>query len=100
MKSSYQVIYWRDIPAQVRVRDDQGQVSRPLAPHFQQAIDDAAMRAGLTGTDAYLNEWRTSDWQSIDGDPKSAASSVVEELEANYTQERLEALVQNDGHEV
>lgn len=100
MKTTYQVIYWRDIPAQVRARDDQGQFSRPLSPRFQEAIDEAAMRAGLTGTDAYLSEWRTTDWQSKDGDPESAARSAADELEASFTQERLKTLVRNNGHEI
>jgi hypothetical protein len=100
MKSTYQVIYWRDIPAQVRARDDRGQFSQPLSPRFQEAIDEAAMRAGLTGTDAYLNEWRTTDWQSKDGDPESAARAVADELDAGYTQDRLKSLVRNEGHEL
>ena len=34
---------------------------RQLAERFEQAIDRAAMRAQLTGTDAYLEQWRRAD---------------------------------------
>lgn len=83
----------------MRVRDDRGRFSQPLELRFQQAIDEAAMHSGLIGTDAYLNEWRSSDWHSKDGEPESIAKSVALELEASYSQERLETLIQNNGHE-
>src|SRR3990170_1386325 len=54
-----QVVYWRQIPAQVKARQGNERASRPLSERFQQAIDEAAMRAGLSGTDAYLAAWRT-----------------------------------------
>jgi hypothetical protein len=99
LTSTYQIIYWRDIPAQVRVRDDRERFSQPLELRFQQAIDEAAMHSGLTGTDAYLNEWRSSDWQSKEGEPEFVAKSVALELEASYSQEHLDILIQNNGHE-
>lgn len=97
MNPAYQILFWRDIPAQVRSRDDDGRFSQPLTMRFQLAIDEAATRAGLTGTDDYLNEWHSSDWQNMDGDPESIAKSVAAEIEVDYTQERLESLVRNEG---
>jgi len=52
------VIWWRDIPAQVTAKEGRTRAARELEPRFQEAIDAAAMRAGLIGTDAYLEEWR------------------------------------------
>ncbi len=52
------VIYWRDIPAQVTAADGTASARAPLTDRFQLAIDEAAMQAGLTGSDAYLAEWR------------------------------------------
>lgn len=48
----YQILYWYDIPVQVRVRDESGRVSKPLPQRFQTAVDNAAMQAGITGEDA------------------------------------------------
>ncbi len=55
------VVYWRDIPAQVIVKAGRKTAKRQLTERFEQAIDRAAMRAQLTGTDAYLEQWRRAD---------------------------------------
>ncbi|MGH6915115.1 MAG: virulence factor, partial [Geminicoccales bacterium] len=52
------IVSWRDIPAQVIVKAGRRSARRPLPDRFQEAIDRAAMRAGLRDTDAYLGEWR------------------------------------------
>ena len=99
MTTTYQIVYWREIPAQVRLRTPLGRVSRPLSARFQEAIDAAAMRAQATSTDDYLEEWRTSEAQSREGDPELVAETVVDEIEAAYPQERLLALAANGGFE-
>ena len=99
MSASSQIIYWRDIPAQVRVRKAAERISLPLSIRFQEAIDSAAVRSGLTGTDAYLEQWRTSPWQPFDGEPQSTGAALVKELEANYNAERLQSLINNNGYE-
>lgn len=52
------VIYWRDIPAQVKATAGAASARTQLDDRFQLAIDAAAMRAGLSDSDAYLDEWR------------------------------------------
>ncbi len=99
MTSNYQIVYWRDIPAQVRTRLDRERITRPLTERFQVAIDAAAMRANATSTDDYLENWRTSDWQPSEGDPTSLAERLVAQIEADYPQERLDALVRAGGQE-
>jgi len=58
MKTRYQILYWRDIPAQVRAGARKDRISRPLSERFQAAIDAAAMVAGKSNTDDYLEEWQ------------------------------------------
>jgi hypothetical protein len=99
MNSSYQIVYWRDIPAQVKVKSGRERSSRALTERFQEAIDAAAMRAGLIGTDDYLAEWRTLDAGERDGEPAAVAESVAAELEGAYSDERLKALVAGEGRE-
>lgn len=99
MSASFQIIYWRDIPAQVRVRKAAEHFSLPLSLRFQKAIDSAAVRSGLTGTEAYLDQWRTSPWQPIDGEPQSIAAALVAELEDSFNAERLTLLIHNNGYE-
>jgi hypothetical protein len=98
--TSYQIVYWRAIPAQVKVKIGRARVSKPLSDRFQVAIDEAAMRAGMIGTDDYLAEWRTSDAMEKDGEPESVASAVVVELESAYPDDRLKMLVDNWGREL
>ncbi|HET7009868.1 MAG TPA: virulence factor [Anaerolineales bacterium] len=92
-----QIVYWRDIPAQVKARDGRQRAARPLSDRFQQAIDEAAMRAGLSGTDAYLAEWRTSDREERSESPADAAEATARELEAAYPASRLASLVAEGG---
>lgn len=91
------VVYWRDIPAQVIVRAGRKTAKRPLPERFEQAIDRAAMRAGLTGTDAYLEQWRRGDPVPCGDDLEAEAAAEAERLEAAYTPERLRKLVASGG---
>ncbi len=99
MTTQYQIIYWRDIPAQVKVKAGRKRAGRPLSDRFPVAIDEAAMRAGKTESDAYLAEWRNGGWQERDGDPEPLADVLVAELEAAYPPPRLRRLIQNGGWE-
>ena len=97
--SEVQVVFWRDIPAQVKARQSGERAARALTPRFQEAIDAAAMRAGLTETDDYLGEWRASAWQEHAGPPEEAAERRAAEIEAEYSDERLRQLAENGGRE-
>ncbi len=97
--TTYQIVYWRAIPAQVKARQGDVRVSKALTNRFQEAIDEAAMQAGMIGTDDYLAEWRTSDAQEREGEPGTVAAAVAAGLEAEYTDEHLKALASNWGRE-
>jgi len=99
MTIEYQIIYWRDIPAQIKARGEDGRTGRELSKRFNVAIDEAAMRAGLTESGAYLAEWRKSDWVAREGELAVVADDVTAELEANYPAERLRQLVAQFGLE-
>ena len=91
------VVYWRDIPAQVIVKAGRRTAKRQLAERFEQAIDRAAMRAKLTGTDAYLEQWRRGEPVPCGDDLEAEASAAAGALEAEFTAERLRELVANGG---
>lgn len=99
MTTTYQIVYWRDIPAQVKVRAGRARAGKQLSDRFQVFIDRAAMRSGLFNTDDYLNEWRTSEAQEREGEPDAVAEMVAAELEAAYTDARLEQLATAGGRE-
>lgn len=82
--AEFQVLYWHDIPLQVRAGDRRNRVSHELAPRFQTAIDQVAMSAGLIGTDEYLDGFRWSEAQERDGPAEEVVATVAAELEASY----------------
>lgn len=93
------IVRWRDIPAQVIVKAGRRTARRQLPERFEQAIDRAAMRAGLTGTDAYLEQWQRSAPMACGEDLEAEAEAALRALDADYPPERLRALVANDGRE-
>jgi len=93
------VVYWRDVPAQVTVREARRAERRQLSKRFEQAIDRAAMKAGLTNDDAYLEQWHRGDPVEVSGDLKEEVDSAAARIEKAYPQQRLAALVNNLGYE-
>ncbi len=93
------IVYWRDIPAQVLVGRGRRAAKVQLSERFEQAIDRAAMKAGMAGTDDYLAQWRRAEPFPSDaaGSDQDVANAEAERLEAEYDQERIKALVANDG---
>ena len=91
------VVYWRDIPAQVIAGRGRKGTKIPLSERFEQAIDRAAMKAGLIGTDDYLAEWRKAAPVDLPGDEAEAAQALAARIEADYDTARLKALIDNDG---
>lgn len=94
------IVYWRDIPAQVIVRAGRRSARRELPERFQQAIDRAAMRAGLTGTDAYLAEWRRGPPERCGDDLEAEAEAAAAAIAAAWPAERLRAAANAGGREV
>ena len=87
--AEYQVTYWRDLPSLVVARQGEHVTKSPLAPRFQEAIDEAAMRLGDTGSDDYLAGWTRSEWTQAEGTTTEVADRVVAELDEQWTPERL-----------
>ena len=82
--SRYQVLYWKDIPAQVRVFTGKRAVSRQLPKRFQLEIDRVAMAEGLAGTEVYLDQWRWGDKVERDGEGEELLDEIVSELVAAF----------------
>ena len=90
------MIHWREIPAQVVAKAGRETARAQLSGRFQQAIDAAAMRAGLIGTDAYLAEWRR-ETRACGDDLQSAADEEAGRLEAAFTDQDLDHLARAGG---
>jgi len=94
------IVYWRDMPAQVIIKEGRKTAKRQLPERFEQAIDMAAMRADKRDTDAYLAEWRKSDPVPVEGeDFEALAEAAAKQLEADFPQDRLVQLANAGGLE-
>ncbi|HEY7281243.1 MAG TPA: virulence factor [Actinomycetota bacterium] len=90
------VIWWRDIPAQVVAGTGRGAAKVQLSNRFQEAIDMAATRAGLIGSDDYMAEWHKERRECGD-DLADQARAEAGRLESAYGDDRLLALARSGG---
>jgi hypothetical protein len=95
--TEFRVTYWRDLPSLVTARDGDNTAKAALDARFMVAIDEAAMRLGATDADTYLEGWQQSDWEERSGDPHAVVDAVAKELEAKYSQERVQELLDSYG---
>jgi hypothetical protein len=106
------IVYWRDIPAQVIAKPERksgrrsapgsrpGSVKKELSLRFQEAIDLAAMRAGLSDSENYLDEWRRDTRECSPEENENLESTVkqiVESIENEYSDELLQCLATAGG---
>ena len=93
------IIYWRDIPSQVVVKQGRASAKRELPERFIRAIDAAAMHAKAASADSYLADWRRSDPAPCGDDLEAAADAAAAKIEADYDNHRLAVLAKHDGRE-
>lgn len=82
--ASYKILYWQEVPVQVKAEDESDEVTVPLDVRFQERIDDLAVKRGLQGSDDYLAQWRWSDEEERDGAAQEVAEAVKQRLESNF----------------
>ena len=82
--AQYQVLFWYDIPVQVRAGSRKDRFSKELPSRFQVAVDKAAVEAELTGTDEYLEGFHWGETQERPGTPEEVSETIVAELESSY----------------
>ena len=84
--SKFKVLYWQEIPSQVKVEDDAGnEVNLELSPKFAAHIDQVAAKRGFHDSDGYLAQWKWSDEQERPGSAREVADVVKAELERQAT---------------
>ena len=78
--AKYQILYWKEIPAQVKAYDGVRAVSRQLPERYQLEIDRVAMEEGLVGSDDYLNQWHWTAKLDRPGTTAEVLESIFQEL--------------------
>ena len=79
--TNFQIQYWHDIPVLVRAKEGKERMSAQLPARFMEAVDSAAMAAGLVGSDEYLRAFHWSEPENRAGTPEHVANEVATELD-------------------
>jgi hypothetical protein len=80
--ATYKVLYWQEVPTQIKSEDDLDDVTVMLDDKFMQQVDILAAKRGLQGADDYLAQWKWTDEEERDGTAQEVADAVKTELEA------------------
>jgi hypothetical protein len=80
--ATYKILYWQEIPTQIKAEDDSDDVTAMLDGKFMEHIDILAARRGLQGSDDYLAQWKWSEEQEREGSAQEVAEALKAELEA------------------
>jgi hypothetical protein len=80
--ATYKVLYWQEIPTQVKAEDDEEEVTLPLPPRFMERVDRLALQRGLHGSDDYLAQWKWGDEEERDGSAREVSEAVIAEFES------------------
>jgi len=78
----YKVLYWQEIPTQIKAEDDSDDVTVMLDDKFMKLIDILAAKRGLQDADDYLAQWKWTEEEEREGSAQQVADAVKAELEA------------------
>ena len=79
--ATYTILYWQEVPSQIKAEDELDDVTLPMDPRFMDRIDRLAAARGLQSTDDYLAQWRWSEPQQREGTAAEVADAIKLELE-------------------
>lgn len=85
MITTYKILYWQEVPSQIKAEDERDEVTVSLSPRFMERIDQLAAKRNLQDADDYLAQWQWSEEQQRPGAAQEVAAAVKAELEAAAT---------------
>jgi hypothetical protein len=80
--TTYKILYWQEIPTQIKAEDESEDVNVALDPKFMAQVDILAAKRGLQAADDYLAQWKWSEEEEREGSARQVAEAVKVELEA------------------
>jgi len=83
-KAKFQILYWQDLPSEVKAWDDFDEIKINLSPRFAEMIDASAQKQGFIQADSYMSHLRWSEESERAGTPREVAESVKKELEKKF----------------
>ncbi len=79
--STFKVLYWQEIPSQIKVEDDAGnEISMELGQKMVEHIDAEAQKRGFTDGDSYTAQWKWGDEEERQGSAQDVAEALKQEL--------------------
>jgi hypothetical protein len=82
----------------VVARDEQGTTKALFSPRFQEAIDEVAMLLDDISSDNYLAAWTQGPWLESADSANETAERITAEIENDFTESKLSALVDELGN--
>jgi len=73
----YKILFWRDIPTQLKTFNGSRPSSHQLDNRFQISIDRIAMNEGLVDDDSYLEYWNWGKKEEFEG----TLDKLIEKIE-------------------
>jgi hypothetical protein len=80
--TTYKILYWQEIPTQIKAEDEANDVTVMLDGKFMAQVDILAAKRELQSADDYLAQWRWSEEEEREGSASDVAEAVKAELEA------------------
>jgi len=80
--AAYKILYWQEVPTQIKADDGIDDVTVMLDGKFMAHIDRLAAQRGLEAADDYLAQWKWSEEQEREGSAREVADALKAELEA------------------
>jgi hypothetical protein len=80
--ATYKILYWQEIPTQIKAEDDEDDVTLMLDGKFMEYIDILAAKRGLQASDDYLAQWNWTEEAERSGSAREVAEALKAELEA------------------
>ena len=96
------VMYWKEIPIQVKAEDGNLESSSPLSPRFQQGLDAISMFDGSFGSEDYLMAFEWGDIAEVDGAAEETALAVARRYNERFPKDfvsRIRALHETGGRD-
>ena len=90
------IVFWRDIPAQLLIGSGRKAIKLKLSEKFEKAIDRCAMKVGAKDSESYLEDWQKKT-VPLQTNSTNSIELEAERLEQYYTNEKLKALILNNG---
>ena len=93
------IVFWRDIPGQVVIRENRRSTRLRLSPKFMKAIERAAYRLKKKQKDVWFDPWHDVE-QPFTGEISEQGRLLVEHIEQQYSETVLDQLSRASGKDI